>query len=86
MSTAEQTTERNHSLPKPTPPTLSQYGTLRWEVTLVDSKIIGPGHINVEEATGELSLTGIPWTLTPGDAQIVARALANAGVWMEAQR
>ncbi|MBM4570324.1 hypothetical protein GS534_24335 [Rhodococcus hoagii] len=70
------------------PPVRSEHGVLRWSVVLVDDGDSFPrGHINVEHSrwagNDQLSLTGIPWTLTPKDAEIVASAMQNAARWLD---
>jgi len=62
-------------------PVLSEYGRLYWDVQFLDCRLLGAHHISID-GDGRLSLTGIPWTLTPDDAEILSKALNNAAKWM----
>lgn len=68
------------------PPQEASYGTLRWPVTLKDYPS-SHAHVNIDHGQyrgkDRLSLTGIPWTLSATDAQIVASAIVNAARWLE---
>lgn len=70
--------------PPPRPivaPTLSKYGRLYWDVRFVDCQILGQHRIVVDR-DGQLSLTGVPLTMTADDAAILSKALTNASKWM----
>ncbi|AEQ20931.1 hypothetical protein E3_0200 [Rhodococcus phage E3] len=69
----------------PYPPAESPYGVLRWSVQLSSPGFAGQGHVNID-SDGRLSLTGIPWTLSVEDSEVVARELANAVAWVKANR
>ena len=68
------------------PPVMSEHGTLRWPVALKDYPS-SHAHVNIDHGQyrgkDRLSLTGIPWTLSAQDAEIVARAMQNAAKWLQ---
>ncbi|WP_175272188.1 DUF6085 family protein [Prescottella equi] len=72
-------------LDDPTPPSTSEWGTDRWKVNLND-RAFEHGHINLDHNGRTMSLTGVPWTLTPADARTVAMAMLNAAAWMDERR